>query len=211
MNKLFILNTVELNDKNIFEYCFNKMPEERKEKILNFHFEKDKKLSLGAGVLLYEGLKDFGVNSKEIMYNKNDKPYLKNNEIFFNISHSENIVICAFSDKEVGVDVEKINHFEKDVINRVFLENEINDSQNKDIFYTKLWTSKESLMKYLGTGLSLDPKAIQFDLKKNECISCDELNDKRFYFTQYEIEDYSVSVCSEYKSFTNELIWRNLR
>lgn len=211
MNKVFILNTLELNDKDIFNYWFNQMPRDRREKVESFRFDKDKKLSLGAGILLYLGLKELGLKNSEIVYNKNDKPYLKNNEIFFNISHSENIVICAFSDKEIGADVEKINHFEKDVINRVFLAKEINDSQNQDILYTRLWTSKESLMKYLGTGLSLDPKKIQFDLKKNECIKCDELNNKQVYFTQYDMEDYSISICSEYGDFTKELTWRNLR
>ena len=47
----------------------------------------------------------------EIELKNNDKPYIKNNDInlYYNLSHSEEMVMCTISDHEVGCDIQKIS------------------------------------------------------------------------------------------------------
>ena len=199
-NRLLILDTNIFSNKDIYDYWYNKMPLIRKNKIDKYVFDEDKKLSLGAGVLLNK----INIINKTIVYNENDKPYVNDNSIYFNISHSDNLVACAISDKEIGVDIESIKEFSFDLINNVYNYEEIDFiKETKDFsLYTKLWTMKESYMKYLGTGLSMDAKAIHIDLLNNKC-----LNANNVFFKSIKIKNYYLTVCSEYNDFPNELEW----
>ena len=47
----------------------------------------------------------YEISDTEIII-ENNKPYFKSKEIFFSISHSNDIVLVAFNNKNIGVDVE---------------------------------------------------------------------------------------------------------
>lgn len=89
------------------------------------------------------------------------KPYLKEYPgMHFNLSHSGAWVVLAWSDREVGVDVEK--HREDTDIRKMAdfcLAPEerayvlAREEEEKGLFF-RLWTQKESYLKYLGTGIS---------------------------------------------------------
>ena len=86
-------------------------------------------------------LKDFGLQiSKEmISYNEFNKPYLKNNNIYFNISHCRNYVLVGISDCEIGVDIQcsiPVNRANR-IINRFNDEtiDKYNESLNKDMYF----------------------------------------------------------------------------
>ena len=210
INRIYTLDTRIFDQKDEFDKWYNMMPKERQIKISNYVFLKDKKLSLGAGVLLYSGLKNLNILDEIICFNENGKPYIQNYEnVYFNISHSNKYVVCAFSDKEIGIDIEENFLFDERLIENVYNLEEIEyiKQSKKDKLYTKLWTTKESLMKYLGTGITLNPKNISIDLESNKCIKCDLLNSKEIYFKNYNIENYSLTVCSEYKDFNCSLEW----
>ena len=81
--------------------------DKRKEKIDFYRFDKDKKLSCGAYLLLQKVLDEEGISKPEFKVGKYGKAYICNHEdIYFNISHSGKMVCCAISDREIGVDVE---------------------------------------------------------------------------------------------------------
>ena len=94
--------------------------------------------------LLKYALNDNNIFDYSISYNEYGKPYLNNN-LYFNISNSNNITACIISDKEIGLDIEKIKYNEK-VAKRVLNVKEmeiLNNSKNKDEMFTIFWTSKE--------------------------------------------------------------------
>ena len=93
-------------------------------------------------------------------YSEHKKPYLENQrDMYFNISHSGEWVVCALSRKEVGVDVEKIRKINFNIARRFFSADEVGhlfslpEKQQLDYFFD-LWTLKESYLKTLGTGLT---------------------------------------------------------
>ena len=107
--------------------------------------------------LLKKVLKENNID-EEIIYNEYGKPYLKNNEIYFNISHKDNYTVLVTSKKEVGVDIEKIT-FKERLLNKIASNEEKKLIKNAEDF-TKLWVKKESYVKYLGRGLSYGLKNV---------------------------------------------------
>lgn len=93
-------------------------------------------------------------------YGAKGKPYLqiKENlpEMFFNLSHSEDYVICAVSEREVGADIQKMQEqVPERLANRFFSEKEKQLLQDcsPDLFY-RLWTRKEAYGKLTGEGIT---------------------------------------------------------
>ena len=114
----------------------------------------------------------------DIIYNEYGKPYFKNDEIFFSISHSYDYVVCVISDKEVGVDIQKITYRPR-IIKRICSSEEQNRINSPEDF-TEMWTKKESYAKFLGLGIS-------YGLKKINTL----LND----YTVIKLEDYYITIC----------------
>lgn len=85
------------------------------------------------------------------------KPYLRNSNVNFNISHSGQWIVIGFSNSPIGVDVE-----EKEVTN-VHKVLEFFSDNDREYFYTYcgdvkkafkfFWSAKEAWVKYLGIGL----------------------------------------------------------
>ena len=88
----------------------------------------------------------------EIVYNSYGKPYLKNNELYFNISHSDCYTVLAISNQEIGVDIEKVT-MRKKVIDKICNAKEKKLIKSEEDF-TIMWVKKESYVKYLGIGLA---------------------------------------------------------
>ena len=90
------------------------------------------------------------VNDK-IYLNEYNKPI--SNNILFNISHSNGLVIFAISDKyDIGIDIELIRDVKDNLIKYISNEEELEYIKNEKTFY-EVWTSKESIVKCLGKGL----------------------------------------------------------
>jgi len=210
-NRLYIMNINSLQDPEQFDAWYRRMPDFRKEKIDAFKPHHSKLLSLGAGILLETAMKDIGILSYEVMPDPDKKPRIKGHgDFFFNISHSGDVVILGISDREIGVDVEKIKHFKDTLVNYVFgegdksLAKELMDSEaDPDKVYTRLWTVKESIMKHSGKGIAMEPKSISLRLEDGKIKASSAMYDcEALNLLPYEIENYQITVCSEYDEFT---------
>lgn len=108
-----------------------------------------------------------------LAYTAYGKPYLPDNTLKFNVSHSGDMAVFAFAlHAEVGIDVEKVKD-DLDVMElarNFFSDTEINamerapQSQRTRSFY-RCWTRKEAFIKAEGSGLSfpLDQFAVSLD------------------------------------------------
>lgn len=89
------------------------------------------------------------------------KPYIEGLPfpLYFNISHSGDYVVCALSDREVGIDIEKKAEARMAVAHRYFYPDEVctletlSGPLQGELFY-RFWVIKESFVKYTGMGLS---------------------------------------------------------
>ena len=87
---------------------------------------------------------------------KNGKPVCDNG--FFNVSHTDGLVVIALGDKPLGVDAEKIRPIDEKLKRYVCSEEEYSKAMDDERFFT-VWTLKESLVKAEGEGLT-DVKSI---------------------------------------------------
>ena len=226
---LYLMNISALEDDTLFEKWYRLMDADRQKKIDAIGPKSGKLLALGAGILLRKALEDAGITDWEIELKGRDKPYIKGCEdFFFNISHSGQMAVLAASSSEVGVDVQKITHFKKRLVDYVFNDGDLalakelskgegilKDSEAEagdkaaDKACTMLWTMKESIMKYSGLGMAMIPKNIELYSKegmikaRTDSYDCTGLN----MFTVSEGE-YQITVCTGNQE-KPELKWVN--
>lgn len=135
----------------------------RRDKVIRYRFDRGKWLSAGAGLLLDNMLMEHGLRERDMQYveGEHGKPALADHpDLHFNLSHSGTLVACALGGHPVGVDVQTIVNPSPGLVNYTLDEREIAhleaqaDDENKSLYFTKLWTLKESYAKATGTGLT---------------------------------------------------------
>lgn len=178
---------VEREDRQILiGEAFARLDEERAEKARRIRQEKGMAASLGAGLLLQfavrraEAARAAGsvrtadsallqctvpglLESLEaplpfaFRYGQGGKPYFKNYPYYFNLSHSGDYVVCALSEREVGIDLQEHRGaaFER-VAQRYFSSAEVfalMHAQDRAAFFFRLWARKEAYGKLIGKGI----------------------------------------------------------
>ncbi len=194
--KIYHLNINSVTDSQI-QLWFEQMSSERKEAVSSIKISRKRKSKIIADALCRKAINEYcGVNPEDIVfkYNRYGKPYVKNIPVHFSISHSGNYVVCAVSENEIGIDIEKIRDIDSRICKRFATEAEadyISSNQNR-IF--EIWTLKEAYFKCIGTGLTSDIKNISFDIS-GENINCSE-NGFKLSFTDID-KNYICSVCEK--------------
>lgn len=126
------------------------------------------------------------------------KPYFSNSDICFNITHSENKVLIAVSDEQVGIDIQKIEEIEEMKLDklsrRIYNDNDYNYyNVNDSITFLQIWTIKEAFLKCIGIGLVNNFHDIYVDYVKNEMFYGKYSNYK--YIT-FAYDNFLVSIVS---------------
>lgn len=190
------------------------------EKIDSFKSLKNKQRKLLGEMLAFKGLEEcFNLSSDDIIfsYGEKGKPMLKDStNKFFNISHSGDWVICAISDKEVGIDIEKIKEARLNVANRYFTASEIKSlnsleaQEQNELFFT-FWTVKESYLKYLGTGLTKALNSFDVSISNNVVTVNESKFSKSLHFTSITLDtNHKTMLCSSYQTDNETLKYVNL-
>lgn len=203
--KLYIAKITDLKNKEAYNKAYASVDIERKKKVDSMKFQQGKLQSLAAGVLLVHALQDVGLDITDAQFECNEfgKPYIKNSDIFFNLSHSGDYAICAVSNSEIGCDIEKIVRTEDKIAKKFFCQEEYlyiasqpNEQARKEEFY-RYWTLKESFIKAIGLGLKLHLNSFQIVLGNKISIK-QSVNDKDYSFYEYNgLEGYKCSVCAQ--------------
>lgn len=128
------------------------------------------------------------INSSDICRNKYNKPYIKNADIYFNLSHSQNAFLISVSKYESGIDIEDnsldINYL--DCMNYAFSDEELKycniDTSNN---FFEVWTLKEAYLKAIGIGLTDNLK--QINCLDNIIYENREMKHISFYSPKNEI------------------------
>lgn len=139
----------------------------------------------------------------EFLYNQYGKPLIKNEEIHFNCSHSKDALLISLDKNySCGVDIEFVNFNRKvdKLLSKVLSNREIklyqniNDSQEKILFFYKIWTIKEAITKERGTGIiaslsNIDPKPIN-----DHCYQYEDL-----FICNKNLPEYTLSLATKDK------------
>lgn len=139
----------------------------------------------------------------EFIYTEHHKPHLLNTRLQFNLSHSQDIAIFAFTlDDAIGVDIEKIqDSYSIKVAARYFSPQEndylshLPDNHRCKEFY-RIWATKEALVKAIGKGLSLPFSS--FSVPKQEEVASITLENHDWFLIPLAIHpDYQAAVVTQ--------------
>lgn len=185
MLKIYCEDISLLDNDEVYNEMLSNTSGYRQKRVNALKSYDSKKACIICEHLLKLGLKDVkGFYPKvNYVFNVHGKPYLRPyKDVFFNFSHSGTKVVCVISDDEVGIDIQKIQSVKENFLKKYFTENErhlikINDGNVDSDSFTRLWTYKESYIKYKGLGLSMPLNSFDvMDLSKSgECKFTDVL------------------------------------
>ena len=101
------------------------------------------------GIALDEDLRlDIGEHGKPSLH---DYPH-----IHFNLSHCPHAIAVAVDDSPVGIDVERFIEPKPSLLRYTMNDSEVQEveaAEHPDEAFARLWTRKEALFKYYGTGI----------------------------------------------------------
>ena len=145
--------------------------------------------------------------------NEHGKPYLTETpEIYVNWSHSGDYVICAVADREVGIDLQKMDREPKENLIRKVLTKEeqdfygsVSESEKNRLFY-QYWSVKESFLKALGTGFYTSLHTFQVDMEEEQPRISHHINRKNYScrLLTFREPDYVAAVCVENATLEEE-------
>lgn len=195
----YIIKNINDYNKDDVNNFYIEIPKLKKDRIDKYKNYESKARSIVAEIIFSELLskKNISYNSLEYYNNEYGKPYLKNNNLFFNISHSFDYVITIISNKEIGIDIEKIRKTPLNVINQFATEKEkeyiLSSSKNIEERIFKIYTLKEAYFKMLGTNLN-HILEVEFIIKKDK-IYCNDRNVKVGFIN--DIKGYIIAYCEK--------------
>lgn len=192
----------ELKHPEIYQACFEKLPDWRKEKAFSIQEETNRLQSVGVWRLWQKIQEIEGISEHHP----------------FNLSHSGGYVLCAYSNQEggsVGCDIQMMKEYQDRIHQKVLSRKEREDFQKcskeeqKEWFY-RYWVLKESFAKATKKGLAIGVSKIGVDWNQEG---------EPFYFQKpdgYEEsylcrefvvprKDARIGVCSKGEEISNNL------
>ncbi|QUI23826.1 4'-phosphopantetheinyl transferase superfamily protein [Vallitalea pronyensis] len=191
------------------DYLCQQVSIERCEKAKRYKRTIDQIMSLTAYALLTYGLYlEHGIvlsPHDTFVKNAHGKPCLKEHpHVNFNMSHCEKGVVCAIQkNTAVGIDIQNTVSYDEGLIDYVCSKGEkkrVTSAANPELYFTRLWSLKESYVKYHGTGINR--QIFDLDFSKYEANYFDLYSCK---FSIFPKNDYTISVCSDSYVSCNEL------
>lgn len=222
---IFVTTTDALADEKMYEKAYSLVPEYRRNKADKMKMRENKLQTVTAGLLLnyavgiwnkkirekdykyedihYERVDTISViqaNNQcfdyEIAYNSQGKPYfLTHREIFFNISHSSNYVVCVVGNRPVGIDIEGGRKGRQNLAKRFFDASEAEwiEGQDSDERFFRIWTLKEAYGKATGQGVLDILSKIVYKLEKGKMLAYMCGIPQNFTIVEKEVDGFRLS------------------
>ncbi|MGN0341856.1 MAG: 4'-phosphopantetheinyl transferase family protein [Roseburia sp.] len=130
----------------------------------------DRRRCVGAGLLEWYGMKCFCREQVPPVtaVGEKGKPYFPEFPgLQYNLSHSGDFVVAAFSEEPVGIDIAERRVCKDSLIRRCLTEAEtrwLNGQEDRDEAFCRLWAGKESFVKWTGDGLRKDLRQVEITL-----------------------------------------------
>lgn len=141
----------------------------------------------------YNIIKNEELKFEDYKRDKNNKPFIQDSNLNFNISHSGKTILCAISKHNIqlGIDVEEIEEIDVKGFSNVLHQNEFNkiiQTNSSDLFY-KYWTRKEAYTKAIGIGITMPLDKID---TTNNMITVSKNNNS--YLDSYKMDKHYCSL-----------------
>ncbi|CAA6801264.1 MAG: Unknown protein [uncultured Sulfurovum sp.] len=193
MIDILIVNINEISQED-YENLFASLPPKMQVEVSRYTLKKDKQRTLAGKLLLLNYLTENTIFTLfDISKTSYQKPYIKNSNLSFNISHSGDYVVCACSKfNTIGIDIEdtsqqiEFNDFHE-VLSGEEFQKILNATHSLKEFY-RIWTGKEGVLKAEGKGLLGEIKEVE--LAKNTVF----FKNKKYFIFSYSFNNYLLSM-----------------
>lgn len=157
-------NLAQINEERL-KSALEALPEWRRLQALRYKHRRGQAECALSYLLLCKGLREMGIDLQPtFVYGENGKPSLKElPNVHFNLSHCKEAVACVISDKPIGVDIEALGRYSERLARYTMNEREleeINQAEDRDVAFTRLWTMKEAAMKLTGEGIGTNVRNV---------------------------------------------------
>lgn len=124
--------------------------------------EKQKQISKAGHLLAKRLIAEFSGNNENTVSIEKDsfgKPFCPSIDAYFSISHSGEYIVCAVSDSQCGIDIQKTAAVSERVMKRVLSKKEyeaVTEAGGEQTVcerFIRLWTIKEAYLKCTGKGI----------------------------------------------------------
>ena len=203
---VYTASIAPLYDDGLFSELYAQVSEIRQRKIDSMKFKKDKCLSLGVELLLMRACEDYGIDyysetSQDISTKTtdcdaqargdsadlylSDKPHFRSCSMHYNLSHSEERVMCIISEYPVGCDVELIRPIDMSIAKQYFSAQEYeaimscDEPRAREEMFYRFWTLKESFMKCTGLGFKLALDEFEIEIGDERSVSASREDDEK--------------------------------
>ncbi len=131
-----------------------------------------------------------------IKKNKQGKPYIPNSSLAISLSHSANYLAIAFSQRNVGIDIEYLRYPNKWLDLFYWITQDVErPTVVSSEYFLRCWTSKEAVYKFIGGGLNTSIQNI-FIRNINELTTC-RLKTYDCYLTELpKYKNLTISIAS---------------
>lgn len=226
-NTVYVADVSPLYDESVYSKWLERIPYERLKKASKYKNQADRARSVGAAALLMMAYEDLIERYKlalpkilpDIATGKKGKPFFVKSPVHFSLSHSGDRVICMFSIKAAGCDVEykhsdavKIaKRFFTDAEYSILLDTESEQGQIK--LFDTIWTLKESVVKASGDGLSIPLDSFSvIDEAGHAAIKTFLPHDNNtYYLHSYDcMDEYGYGCASLSEDYASDIIMKSL-
>lgn len=187
----FYLSYLKDFSEDEYNKCFSMMSEARKNAVLRYKNEKDRKRTVLGEYLARKAVSALlDVDEKSIRFDRdeNGKPFVLGLDAEFSVSHSGDAVVCAVCKEKIGIDVELLRPINLRVTKIACTESEKDfifsaesEEEQRERFF-RIWTAKEAYFKWLGTGIT-KLKAVEYS---NLIPSCEVFREGDYIITVYK-------------------------
>lgn len=201
---ILVADVTALEAPEVFSKYFECVSASRQAKVLRMRFNRDRCLSLGAGVLASQILLSAGVDgSAEMLYDENGRPFFPDYpDLHISLSHSGTKVMAVLSRMEVGCDTERIAEPNLRISERFFASGEnlyVSSGEiesDKALRFYRMWTLKESFLKCTGLGMKFPMDEFEIVIDVNGISVIQNRFEGDFYFREFSVGDgYAYSLC----------------
>ena len=195
----FVTRLSDFTDEQ-YKTAFACMEPEKQARVLRLRRVDDRRRTVAADALARKHIATFcGISPQEVTLavGAHGKPYAVGLKVEFCLSHSDDLVVCAVSDRPVGIDVERVRPVDLKIARRLFTRKEqeilldgdlsparfclCEDTQTLTRFY-RFWTAKEAYFKRLGVGMG--------DWHPISVAACPDIT-----LTYEQIDNYILAAC----------------
>lgn len=143
-----------------------RLSEQRRQRVMAYRHDMGRRTSIAAYLLLCEALRrEYAIDSPPVFaFGEHGKPVIVGHEdICFNMSHCSNAALCAVDGMPIGVDIERVRPWNESLVRYTMSDSEwsmIQESPQRELMFTQLWTMKEAVQKRSGEGIRSDMKDV---------------------------------------------------